>query len=433
MIIIAEPVKKDDTIYCKRCGRILKPVNFYSSNNLEKYPNGKVDLCKKCMTAKVNCWDSDTYLWILKECDIPYLPSEWNKVLAEYASGKDPTDIKTTTIIGRYISKMKLTQYKKARYADSEQLQQLQNNLVAEKMRAQGFSEGDIAEQIAKGSVAVPENPTVNKAVPDVEAASELTAADMVTQMPSGSNYFDQKNKIDLADNEEVELTNLEKLQLRTKWGKNYSVEEWLWLEKLYTEMTESFDIQTAAHVDNLKMLCKTSLKANQLLDVGDIESANKMLKTYDTLMKQGKFSAAQNKAESNDFVDSVGEMVLMCEKDGFIPRFYTDGPQDKVDRVLQDNQLYLRQLVTEELNLGSLIEKAIKEIQEDKEKEEQIGNITEDADAEKAYEDSLFETNSDGTFADLIAATPLDLAQYDYDVPDDYDAEESGEGDAEE
>lgn len=157
------------------------------------------------------------------------------------------------------------------------------------------------------------------------------------------------------------------------------------------------------------------------------------MLKTYDTLMKQGKFSAAQNKAESNDFVDSVGEMVLMCEKDGFIPRFYTDGPQDKVDRVLQDNQLYLRQLVTEELNLGSLIEKAIKEIQEDKEKEEQIGNITEDADAEKAYEDSLFETNSDGTFADLIAATPLDLAQYDYDVPDDYDDEESGEGDAEE
>lgn len=270
MTIIAEPVKKDDTIYCKRCGRILKPVNFYSSNNLEKYPNGKVDLCKKCMTAKVNCWDSDTYLWILKECDIPYLPSEWNKVLAEYASGKDPADIKTTTIIGRYISKMKLTQYKKARYADSEQLQQLQNNLVAEKMRAQGFSEGDIAEQIAKGSVVVPENPTVNKAVPDTEAASELTAADMVTQMPSGSNYFDQKNKIDLADNEEVELTNLEKLQLRTKWGKNYSVEEWLWLEKLYTEMTESFDIQTAAHVDNLKMLCKTSLKANQLLDVGD-------------------------------------------------------------------------------------------------------------------------------------------------------------------
>lgn len=136
------------------------------------------------------------------------------------------------------------------------------------------------------------------------------------------------------------------------------------------------------------------------------------MLKTYDTLMKQGKFSAAQNKAESNDFVDSVGELVLMCEKDGFIPRFYTDGPQDKVDRVLQDNQLYLRQLVMEELNLGSLIEKALKEIQEDKEKEEKIGAITEDENAEKAYEDSLFEVNSDGSFADLITTSPADLAR---------------------
>lgn len=131
------------------------------------------------------------------------------------------------------------------------------------------------------------------------------------------------------------------------------------------------------------------------------------MLKTYDTLMKQGKFSAAQNKAESNDFVDSVGELVLMCEKDGFIPRFYTDGPQDKVDRVLQDNQLYLRQLVMEELNLGSLIEKAIKEIQEDKEKEEKIGAITGDEDAKKVYEDSLFEIGIDGGFADILAVTP--------------------------
>ena len=156
------------------------------------------------------------------------------------------------------------------------------------------------------------------------------------------------------------------------------------------------------------------------------IEGANKMLKTYDTLMTQGKFSAAQNKAESNDFVDSIGELVLMCEKDGFIPRFYTDGPQDKVDRVLQDNQLYLRQLVMEELNLGSLIEKALKEIQEDKEKEEKIGAITEDENAEKAYEDSLFEVNSDGSFADLITTSTADLARIAAGYPE--EEEESAE-----
>jgi len=34
-------------------------------------------------------------------------------------------------------------------------------------------------------------------------------------------------------------------------------------LEKLYLEMMDSYDIQTAGHIDTLKMVCKTSLKAN--------------------------------------------------------------------------------------------------------------------------------------------------------------------------
>ena len=36
-----------------------------------------------------------------------------------------------------------------------------------------------------------------------------------------------------------------------------------------------------------------------------------------------------------SEYVDSVSEIVAICEKDGFIPRYYTDGPQDKVDRTL--------------------------------------------------------------------------------------------------
>jgi hypothetical protein len=54
----------------------------------------------------------------------------------------------------------------------------------------------------------------------------------------------------------------------------------------------ESYDIQTAAHKDTLKLICKTSLKANQLIDMGDIEGYQKMSKVYDTLMKSGKFTA---------------------------------------------------------------------------------------------------------------------------------------------
>lgn len=114
----------------------------------------------------------------------------------------------------------------------------------------------------------------------------------------------------------------------------------------------------------------------------------------YDGLMKSGKFTAAQNKSENGEYVDSISEIVAICEKDGFIPRYYTDGPQDKADRVLQDFQTYTRNLVTEEMNLGNLIENAIKQIELDKEKE-----AIEDAEA--ATEDEILENQ---LFADDAA-----------------------------
>jgi hypothetical protein len=181
------------------------------------------------------------------------------------------------------------------------------------------------------------------------------------------------------------QLTDDEKLALRVKWGKTYRPEEWVQLEKLYDEMMDSYDIQTAGHIDTLKMICKTSLKANQMLDMGDVDAAQKMIRMYDVLMKSGKFTAAQNKNESGNAVDSVCELVAMCEKDGFIPRFYVDTPKDKVDRTLQDLENYTHQLVTEEMNLGNLIENAIKQIQADKEKEAE-------RDAEAAGDDDSFE-----------------------------------------
>jgi hypothetical protein len=118
------------------------------------------------------------------------------------------------------------------------------------------------------------------------------------------------------------------------------------------------------------------------------------MIKMYDGLMKSGKFTAAQNKSENGEYVDSISEIVAICEKDGFIPRYYTDGPQDKADRVLQDFQTYTRNLVTEEMNLGNLIENAIKQIELDKEKE-----AIEDAEA--ATEDEILENQ---LFADDAA-----------------------------
>ena len=194
---------------------------------------------------------------------------------------------------------------------------------------------------------------------------------------------------------ERLGLTEEDILAMRLKWGSAYRPEEWVQLEKLYQEMMDSYDIQTAGHIDTLKKVCKTSLKADQLLDIGDIDGAQKAIKMYDMLMKSGKFTAAQNKAESGEFVDSISEIVLVCERDGFIPRYYTDGPQDKVDYVIKDFEDYASTLVKEELQLGPLIERAIKQIEEEKEAERHAELMEEDEDEEAAFEKQLFNEES--------------------------------------
>jgi hypothetical protein len=165
----------------------------------------------------------------------------------------------------------------------------------------------------------------------------------------------------------------------------------------------DSYDIQSAGHIDTLKLICKTSLKANQLIDIGDIEGFQKMSKVYDSLMKSGKFTAAQNKAESGEFVDSVGELIEMCEKQGYIERFYIESPNDRVDFTIQDMQRYTRTLIEEETNLSAMIEAALKQnAKEDQEASDNTEDmIVDDADLsiedlEKTLEDKDYEDFND-------------------------------------
>jgi hypothetical protein len=87
-----------------------------------------MEQCKKCITMHVDNFNPDTYLWILQDCDVPYIPEEWNKLLASYA--KDKSKLTGMTILGRYLSKMKLKQFKDYRWKDNDFLQELANTKI---------------------------------------------------------------------------------------------------------------------------------------------------------------------------------------------------------------------------------------------------------------------------------------------------------------
>ena len=349
-------------LYCSKCGRMLDQKEFYKSKNKEKYPpDGYLNECKKCITMHIDNWDPETYKWILKEIDVPYVKEEWDKILEQYVD--TPDKITSLTILGKYLAKMRIIQYKDKGYADSDELaaKALQRKVNA--MKAQGMTGEEIDEQLSRDTT--PARPKPAAATP--QAASEEAVED---------DEFDNQ------------LTPEDKMMLSLKWGRGYRPEEWVRMEQLYQDMMASYDIQTAGHKDTLIMVCKASLKANQCIDAGDIEGFQKMSKAYDSLMKSGNFTAVQNKGESGDFIDSIGELVAICEKQGFIPQYYVEGPQDKVDKTLQDLQHYTRTLVTEEMNLGNMIESSLREIVKDREREAQV-NVEDgdDEDEELSYD----------------------------------------------
>ncbi len=332
------------TLYCKTCNRTMDENQFYQTKRVDKYPDGYLPECKKCLTRHVDNWDPKTYLWILEDIDVPYIEEEWSTLLERYA--KDPKKVTGMTILGRYLSKMKLKQFRDYSWEDTEKLRLEADAKKAEVMARQGYSGEEIETAINTGTM--PEKP--------VEFQTETSATPIDLNEPE---FFDD------------DLTEEDKKYLTIKWGKAYRPYEWVQLEKLYQEMMAAFDIVTPAHEDYLKLICKTSLKCHQLVDLGDIEGFQKMAKVYDSLMKSAKFTAAQNKAESGEYVSSIDEFILMCEREGFIPRFYVDEPKDKPDETLADLRNYTHRLVTEEMNLGNLIESAARTMAREEAKEE--------------------------------------------------------------
>jgi hypothetical protein len=145
----------EQTYYCEKCNRTMAAEQFYSSNNLEKYPNdGLFTQCKKCMTMQVDNWDPNTFLWILEEADVPYIESEWDQMLKKYAV--DPKKTTGTTVLGRYLAKMKLRQWKDYHWADTERLREEQHQAIREQMEMGGASEEEIDKALNKKGFSTP-------------------------------------------------------------------------------------------------------------------------------------------------------------------------------------------------------------------------------------------------------------------------------------
>ena len=338
----------------------MEDTNFYTYRDGRKH-----DKCKACLTMHIDNFNPQTFLYILEDFDVPWLPWEWNK-LRDAAYARNPQKMNGLSVIGKYLSKMKLKQFNKYRWADSEKLQAQHEKLLGVKQQQDEVYEQQIRQQFQNGQISEAQYRTLVSTQFQKQHEYVVTAKNYDNNDPIGKdNAFREQEFISQEDlpNIASQLTLEDKQYLAMKWGRTYKMSEWVQLQKKYTQMMQSFDIQDADSKNTLIFICKTYLKMNQAIDIGDVEGYQKLSRVYDILRKSAKFTAAQNKEDKNQFIDSVGQLVAYCQKNGGqIPRYEIKVPYDILDKIIDDLKEYNRSLVYQDTALARQIQDYIKE-----------------------------------------------------------------------
>ena len=134
-------------------------------------------------------------------------------------------------------------------------------------------------------------------------------------------------------------------------------------METMYNKYANEYEMNVDRE-EVLKKMCKTSLKMDEALDIGDISSYKNLAGVFDQLRKSGKFTEAQNKEEKTKYLDTIGELVALAERAKGPIRCELpdpdDYPQDKIDFTIKDMKAYTYSLVSGEPHMEDLIESFI-------------------------------------------------------------------------
>lgn len=354
---------------CTKCGRTKEQTMFYMFRNGQRS-----DLCKDCTLMHVNVWQPETFVWLLEQYDVPWLPWEWES-LREKAYVKHPERKNDTTVFGKYLSKMRMKQYLNKGWDDTDELQHEHELKVAQQNNDTKELQLMYQEQYDNGEISQAQYRTLVSAATQRErdiaqAPANPQAAIGVDNFYNESKYMAEEDIPDLGQ----DLTDQDKKYLVMKWGRYYTPQEWVELETFYDEMMQSFDIQDADTRSTLILICKNNLKMNQAIDQGDLEGYQKLARVSDTLRKSAKFTAAQNKEKTSQFIDSVGQLVDYCQKHGGqLPSIELNTQVDIVDTIIKDLKEYTKSLVFEDPALKREIEDYLKKIKNNEQQKEDL------------------------------------------------------------
>ena len=317
--------------FCTHCHKTLDEKQFFKTSRVDKHPSGVLPECKTCATLTVDDLDPTTFLPLLKEIDVPYIPSEWRALVVK-------KDSRSGSVLGKYVSKMRLNQFKRKHWIDSAQMVEEETQSLLEALRQETNSETEAERQVNEMLTFsdLGNKPSMNA----METAPAMAA--MYGLSPETSKYGLTQEEID---------------RLKFEWGDDYTEDEFFKFEQLLTDMKEAYVIQDPIAVSNAKMICKMTVKMNKFLDIDDVESASKISRQLDLFIKSANLAPVQQK-DRQQTTFAISQLAFLVEREGgFLPEFYVDKPNDKIDQILKDMQEYTEYLVRGESNIAEMVE----------------------------------------------------------------------------
>lgn len=337
-----------EPIFCQGdCQTKRGYLNFYQANkktvDQNKSPlivNGRLAFCKHCLMIQ-DITDYELAEKLFKAMDYAYSKSGWDLYIRRMTL--EGTDITFKKIFGYMLSTYAM---QKPTYAESAEIEA--------RYRIQALKEEkDMAtkEKTLKMKKILDEKQ--RKRSKQIDAAVKKKQQEMEAEMFIAEKKRHQIQPKDLTE-DDVEY-------LKDKWGDSYSKKELINLEKSYVDMLKRGDAQDPVFSDYIKKIAKISFLMDKALDDGDEGSWKDLGSLYDKLI--GSVDMKANK-DRDDVVDSISEIVTICESAGFI-ELDSDivFKQDKVDLTIDTMQKYTKTLVSEETSLPKIIKNTLEEM----------------------------------------------------------------------
>ena len=147
----------------------------------------------------------------------------------------------------------------------------------------------------------------------------------------------------------------------RLKWGDQYTFEELIQLDQLYTRTIKANNIISPMQKVAVKTLCQLQMKVNQAIRLEDSKALKEYSSAWSTFAKQANLEEMINEAKTED-ITTVAELYQYMEDQGFIFKYFQGDCKDEIDFAIKDIQDTNRRLILESTGLQAQLEEMIRQ-----------------------------------------------------------------------